>query len=132
MKNCATIIIFIGSITLFACQKKETKTIDLNNLKFNISKPAEAAVYQKGDSVFIKANASYTEQLHGYSLQISNKSTQEVYFDIDEHLHDSQFNIDTFWVDSLSKQADLLLKLRVEIDHEGNEDSKELNFYTIP
>ena len=132
MKNFATIIIVLSSITLFACQKKETKTIDLNNLKFNISKPAEAAVYQKGDSVFIKANASYTEQLHGYSLQISNKSTQEVYFDIDKHLHDAQFNIDTFWVDSLSKQADLLLKLRVEIDHEGNEDSKELNFYTIP
>ncbi|MES2479100.1 MAG: hypothetical protein V4561_08435 [Bacteroidota bacterium] len=131
MKNFPTIIIILGSITLFACQKKETKTIDPNKLKLNISKPSEAAVYKKDDTVFIKANASYTEQLHGYSLQISNKSNQQVHFDIDEHLHASKFDIDTFWVNSLGEQVDLLLKLTVEIDHEGNEDFKEVNFQTV-
>jgi hypothetical protein len=131
MKNFATIIIILGSIILFACQKKETKIIDLNNLKLSISKPSEAAIYKKGDTVFIKANASNTEQLHGYSLQISNKSNQQVYFDIDQHLHDSKFDIDTFWVDNLSEKTDLMLKLSVEIDHEGNEDFKEVNFQAV-
>jgi hypothetical protein len=131
MKNFATIISILCINTLFACQKKETKMIDTNNLKLNISKPIEAQTFKKGDTVFIKAKASYSELLHGYSLKISNKSSQEVYFDIDEHLHDATFEIDTFWVDSLGKNADLQLKLTVEIDHDGNNDSKEVNFNVI-
>lgn len=131
MKNFATIISILSTITLFACQKKETKMIDTNNLKLNISKPIEAQTFKKGDTVFIKANATYNEQLHGYSLTIGNKSTQKVYFDIDEHLHDATFEIDTFWVDSLSENADLQLKLTVEIDHDGNDDSKEVNFKVV-
>lgn len=131
MKNFASFITIFSIIILCSCQKKETKTIDQNNLKVNISKPYEASVYKKGDTVFIKANASYTEPLHGYSVQISNKSNQQVYFDIEEHLHDSKFDIDTYWVDSLNEQADLLLKLTVEVDHDGHEDSKEVNFKVV-
>lgn len=131
MKKFATIISILITITLFACQKKETKIIDTNNLKLNISKPIEAQTFKKGDTVFIKANATYTEQLHGYSLKISNKNKQQVYFDLEAHLHDATFGIDTFWLDNSSENAELLLKLTVEVDHNGNEDSKEVNFKVV-
>ena len=76
----------------------------------------------------MSGNASYIGQLHGYELKIRNKATSEVYLDIDEHLHDSSFDIQTFWVDTLDKNADLIVTITVEADHEGNSSSKEINF----
>lgn len=132
MKNFATIISILSTITLFACQKKESKMIDTNNLKLNISKPIEAQTFKKGDTVFIKANATYNEQLHGYSIKLSDKETKESYLDKEEHLHDSSFEINTFWVNTLNKKASLLLEITVEADHDGHEQTKSLSLISQP
>lgn len=123
--------IFIGlfcTVVLYSCQKRDSSGFDNSKLAIAISKPQEAQVFRKGDTVFIKGTTTYTSQLHGYAIRITNKATNEVYFDIDEHLHDSFFDINTFWVDTLDKNADLVLKLTVEADHDGHEASKEVNF----
>ena len=130
MKNFSIIILFFSASFLSSCQKKDIEGVDKNKLKITISKPLEAQVFNAGDTVYISASADYVSQLHGYSIQITDKASNELYLDIDKHLHDSSFGIDTFWVNKLQQNADLTLKITVEIDHNGNQETKEINFKT--
>lgn len=132
MKYFSILITIISTTLLFSCQKKDVDGYQSDKLSIAISKPNESQIFRKGDTVFVSGTATYVSQLHGYSIQISNKATKEVYLDIDEHLHDASFTINTYWVDTLSQAADLNLELTVEVDHDGNEQSKEINFQSKP
>lgn len=128
MKNNNIIIALFGIILLSACQKKDHSGFDSSKLSIKISKPTEAQVFKKGDTVFISATADYISELHGYALNIIDTTSKTTYFDIDEHVHESSFVIDTFWVDTLSSSANLLLTFDVEADHDGNGGNKVINF----
>lgn len=117
---------------LFSCQKKDVEGFDSKNLSISVSKPFEAQTFKKGDTVFIKGSIEYISQLHGYSIKLSNKGTNESYLDKEEHLHDSSFEINSFWVDTLSKNADLLLEITVEADHDGHEQTKSISLISKP
>lgn len=132
MKHLSVIITIISTTILFSCQKKDVDGYDSNKLSVTINKPTETQVFKKGDTVFISGNTTYISQLHGYSIKISNKASGETYLDMDEHLHDSSFDIATYWVDTLSQPAELILNLTVEVDHDGNEESKIINFKSQP
>ncbi len=127
MTNTQLILPLFPLLALFSCQKKDVDGFDSKNLNISVSKPQEAQIFKKGDTVFIKGAVAYISQLHGYSIQLSNKETHEIYLDQEEHLHDSSFDIHTFWVDTLTQRADLLLKITVEADHDGHEGTKEIN-----
>lgn len=124
----ATII----SVIFSSCQKKDHEGFDSSQLHVIVSKPTEAQVFSKGDTVQITGSIDYISQLHGYSISITDKKTNEVFYDLDEHLHDASFSINTYWVDTLSENAELVLKIVAEADHEGHESSKEVNFTSKP
>jgi major membrane immunogen (membrane-anchored lipoprotein) len=128
MKNNNIIITLCSIILLGACQKKDNSGFDSSKLNIKISKPTEAQVFKKGDTVFISATADYISELHGYALNISDTTSKTTYFDLDEHVHESTFAIDTFWVDTLSSGANLQLTFDVEADHDGNGSSKIIHF----
>lgn len=128
MKNLSVYTTIICTILLFSCQKKENTGFDKSKLSINISKPTETQVFTKGDTVFIKASTQYISVLHGYALSISETTSKTTYFEIDEHLHESTFSIDTFWVDTLAFNTTLQLHFEVEADHNGNGASKSINF----
>lgn len=128
MKNSSIITTILCSLIFLSCQKKDIDGFESSELKINISKPFETQVFKKGDTVFITGNSSYISQLHGYSLTIRNKASNEIYLNSDNHLHDTSININTFWVDTLSQNADLVLNFTVEADHDGHEGVKEINF----
>jgi len=122
------LLIAFNTMLIFSCQKNESKTIDKEKLNLTISKPTEAQQFNNGDTVFIKASAQYIAPLHGYSIKISDGSLQKTYFEIEQHLHETAFNIDTFWVNQFEQNVDLKLTLTVEVDHDGNEVKKTINF----
>jgi len=128
MKNNNIIIALFGIILLSACQKKDHSGFDSSKLNIKISKPTEAQVFKKGDTVFISATADYISELHGYALNIIDTTSKTTYFDIDEHVHGSSFVVDTFWVNTLGSNANLQVTLDVEADHDGNGSSKIIHF----
>lgn len=128
MKQNLMLLLLLTSCSLLSCQKKENRQLDQSNLKITISKPAEASIFRLGDTVFIQAIVANNIPLHGYSITIRDKSTQELYLDVNNHIHDSSFQLNTFWVNSLNKKAEMALKLSVIADHDGNEETKEVNF----
>lgn len=130
MNYFSTLLILFIALFLFSCQKKDDPAFDENKLKVSIAKPSEAQIFRKGDTIFIAASADYLTQLHGYSLNITDTLSKEIYFDLDEHIHDSKFEINTFWLDTLDKETILRLQLTVEADHNGNEKTKEVIFKT--
>ncbi len=132
MKNIHFMIALLTSAVCFSCQKKDVEGFDSKNLSISVSKPFEAQTFKKGDTIFIKGSIAYISQLHGYSIKLSNKETNESYFDKEEHLHDSSFEINSFWVDTLGKNADLLLEITVEADHDGHEQTKSISLISQP
>lgn len=131
MKNTIYFTV-LTCLAFLSCQKKDVDGFDSKNLNITISKPVEAQMFKKGDTIFIKGNIAYISQLHGYSIKLSNKETKESYLDKEEHLHDSSFEINSFWVDTLSKNADLLLEITVEADHDGHEQTKNISLISKP
>lgn len=117
-----------GPLLLAACQKRDEDNFQSDNLKINITKPAETSSFRKGDTVFIEADVYYTSQLHGYSIEINNQQGTQNFFTLNEHVHGDRFNVNTYWIDTLSQSTDLLLKLTVQADHEGSQQSKEVRF----
>ncbi|MCC6185595.1 MAG: hypothetical protein IT256_00430 [Chitinophagaceae bacterium] len=124
------LIIFALGISLSACQKKDSDGYDQNKLTLNISKPSEAQTFAKGDTVFISANATYNTQLHGYTLYLMDTTNNTVFMNLEAHLHDSHFAIDTFWVNTLESSRALQLAITIEVDHDGNEKTESVHFLT--
>jgi len=120
-----------ATISITSCQKKEAAIFDPNTVSISISKPTEAQIFMNGDTVFIKAEAAYSSELHGYMLSINNKAdSTKVYFDIDKHIHGTSVTVDTFWVNNLSSPTDLKLNFTIEADHDGHSKLATLNFKT--
>jgi hypothetical protein len=127
--NKQTFFIALLCILSFsACQKNDSVPFDSSKLVMTISEPLATQIFKKGDTVFIAATANYLSELHGYEISIVDTTTQNVYFDIDEHVHAASFSIDTFWVDTLNTNTKLQLKFDVEADHDGHGATKSVFF----
>lgn len=128
MNNSIFFISLLCILTFLACQKNDTVSFDSTKLNMAIARPLGAQVFQKGDTVFVSATADYISELHGYEISIRDTATQNVYFDLDEHVHAASFKVDTFWVDTLNFNAHLQCKFDVEADHNGNGATKSVYF----
>ena len=127
-----TILIAAATCGIAACQKDKTPAAEPSKVTISISAPVAGAIYHKGDTVNITAAVGYISQMHGYELKIKNKSTGIVYFTADEDVHASAFNVNQQWVDTLSSAAALELEITAEIDHNGNEAEKQVEFNSQP
>jgi hypothetical protein len=118
--------IFAATILFAACQKKDNTPADPDKVNIAWTQPYDGQEYHKGDTVFINSDITYSTELHGYEISITDSATGTVYFADDEHVHGDHFSINEFWVDTLSSPAKLKVQLTVEIDHDGHEASKSL------
>lgn len=128
--NLRTTIFYTSLLFLTACQKRDGATYNNDNLKINIEKPLSGQSFQQGDTVFIKATASYTSELHGYELSVLTSDTTALW-SLDEHLHGSELSIDTFWINDREGEETLRLQLTVEADHDGHQKTDNRFFKTI-
>jgi hypothetical protein len=128
MKNYLILLLLAFTGALYSCQKRDVDVVEKDKLSLQVSKPAEAQVFRRNDTVFIVAKASYVSQLHGYALQLTDTADKTVYLDITEHVHGSSFDIDTFWVNTAKASNALQLRLTAEMDHDGNEKTTTVHF----
>jgi hypothetical protein len=130
MKHLKSSIIIFILAGVSACQKKDTTPAQADKITIDLTNPKDGQVYHKGDTVKMQAAVSYISELHAYEMSIKNKTTNEVVYDVYEHVHSDKINIDTWWVDSVSVATELKLELTVQIDHDGHETTKEITLHS--
>ncbi|MCG9912279.1 MAG: hypothetical protein MH137_13375 [Flavobacteriales bacterium] len=130
MKNSIIVSSIFFSILvmgLSACKEKHDHD---NTATITVSKPIENAQFHHGDTVFINAVITAESAMHGWEVQIRKKSDLSVVFEQDAHDHAATFNINTYWVNNLgSAHNDMELVVTAEINHDGNTESKTVNFH---
>ncbi|MBS1771341.1 MAG: hypothetical protein JST82_00685 [Bacteroidetes bacterium] len=131
MKQSALFMI-LTCILMVSCQKKDDTPAQPSSIVINLSAPSDGHIFRKGDTVFMKASVSYISQLHGYELSIKNKATGESLFYDYQHTYTDKFDINKYWVDTVNSNIDMKLELTVQIDHDGNQSTKELSLKSQP
>lgn len=133
MKHKGIILITTILIAGFtACQKADTTPAQPDKLNVAISSPTNGEMFKKGDIVNIKADVSYITQLHGYVLEIWDKSSGKLLYETEEHVHSDKIAIDEQWTDTIDNNTDLMLKLTTIIVHDENEVTDSVAFKSQP
>ncbi|MCX7649479.1 MAG: hypothetical protein N2050_02850 [Flavobacteriales bacterium] len=123
-----SILPFAIALLSVGCKKKET----LPKVTITVESPVPNAMFSGGDTVMIHAHITADKDIHGWALTISRVANNATVFDIHDHTHGRDYYIDTFWVNNVTMHSDMLLKLTAELDHDGNTESKTVNFHCHP
>lgn len=132
MRSIITIICGGAILILAACQKKGNIAADPAKVNIQINSPAQGQTFRSNDTVNINSSISYPSELHGYEVMITDTSTGFIVYDDAQHTHTDHFTIGDKWSTAVSKPTALKLTIIANIDHTGNNATKELFFEIIP
>lgn len=121
----------IAAIALVGCQKNSNTPVNAAAVNLAISAPTEAETFHSGDTVHIKADVSYSGQLHGCEVQIMD-SAGNILFDEEQHVHSDKFVIDEKWVTTATIPMTVTLTVTAFIDHNGNDVKKNRVLHLEP
>lgn len=130
MKNLFTAM--VACIVLAGCQKNGNEPANVAKVDIAIAAPADGATYHSGDTIHIKADVTYSSQLHGCEVLITDTVSGFVLYDDAQHVHADKFVIDNEWVGATTVPMDVTLTVIAYIDHNGNEVKKNLNLHLEP
>jgi len=132
MSRIIIIIILIIALGLYSCQKKDNTAPDATKVVFNITSPAAGQIYHKGDSVHVKANITYTGELHGYEVKVTDTASGEILYDDAQQIHNDHFDITDAFSETGIKALGLKLTLTVKLDDNGDVATNTVNFLYQP
>lgn len=130
MRSAIILPVFI-LLSAASCHKHHNPVADPAKVDIEFISPQSGQSFKKGDAVNIKANVSYTEELHGYEVLLINTATNTTLFTTEKHVHGGQFSINETWTDTLSAHADIKVNIKVAIDH-GNITEKSVHIKSTP
>ena len=113
------------SVVLFSCKKEEH-----SHPSITISSPTSGQAFDGGDTVYVKANVTSEEEMHGWVVAIRKLPTKQVVFMDDVHDHLTEYNINTYWVNNLSAHSDMEVEVIAYIGHDGDSTSKKVEFHS--
>ncbi|MBL7719640.1 MAG: hypothetical protein JNL72_12435 [Flavipsychrobacter sp.] len=118
------IVVVTGMV--FSCRKKEPTTPE-PTITIDIQSTVEGAVYQRGDTVQVKALVSSPVEVHGYRWTIT-KANGTVLHSSSDHVHGRDFAINGVYVNMVDTSTAATLQITVEVDHDGNQQQKSVSF----
>jgi hypothetical protein len=128
MKKLILITSLFGVIvTLNSCHKNEASKADItiyehtanDTVAFNDSVHFEGAILGDGE-------------LHGYTLSYTNSTTGASLFSVTAETHATSYAFHEHWLNNLTDTTVVNVKVEVEINHDGDLVSKEVNFVCLP
>lgn len=129
LKNLAA----VAAIVLASgCQKKSNDAANSAAVNISIQNPAEAQTFHNGDTVRINAHVTYSSELHGYEVKITDTATGTVLFDNEEHAHKDAFDISETWAANVTAATNAILSVAVSVDHNGTVARKEVGIRIEP
>jgi hypothetical protein len=111
---------------LMSCQKKSNSEVKPSEVMITINDPTDLQVYHSGDTVFVNAHVSYTSELHGYDLAITDTVSNTVLYEHEEHVHKDEFDIAEYWRVAVTSAIVARVSIVAAIDHNGEEVKKDL------
>lgn len=130
-KYINNIVITMLLAGLLSCQKNEVPPAQPDEVKIEITSPFEGQRYKPGDTVYIKGNVSYSNQLHGYIVRILDADNAVVY-ETEGHTHSSSIAVDEKWLNTINHSESLTLELTTVIDHDANKKTVKRGFKSQP
>lgn len=126
------IMLLSATLAVFSCKNDKEETEAKNHATITIHSPSAGAVFAKGDTIEIDADAVGELDLHGWQVQIKKKASGEVVFDDDAHKHGETLHVEKQWINNVTEHTDMQLIFSVALDHEGHLESDTVNFHCHP
>jgi hypothetical protein len=129
----ALVILLAGVFSLFmnSCDDKDDHPMP--EITVSIESLQEHQTIEFGDSVQIVGTISSNEELHGYHIDLINKTASDsVVFSKENHDHASSYTIEEYWENNVSSHSDMLLKITVTADHDNGDKVHEIHFHCHP
>lgn len=115
-----------------ACQKKEEAIPEPAKVNIEITSPRVSHVYKAGDSVHVKASVSYTSQMHGYIVRITDNQSGSDLAEFEGHVHGDKFTVEEVWIDTVTRNIVMKVEVAAIIDHDGNEAKADVTIQNQP
>ncbi|NBR15874.1 MAG: hypothetical protein EBU01_15040 [Crocinitomicaceae bacterium] len=129
MKNITLIISLLVTLTaITSCKKKNSAT----TAAINFTEIAEGDTIAFGDTVHIEGTIEGNGELHGYQLQLIDIISAETLLTKNSETHGLSYVFDEHWVNNVTTISNLKAVVVVEINHDGDLVTKEVNFVCLP
>ena len=115
-----------------ACKKKELTSAEQPTATIIIANPHPEQEIKGGTKLAIQAQIKGDVNLHGYEVFIVDKQSLDTLFEMDNHTHAEELQVNEIWVDTLSQAADLEVFVKTELNHEGASVTKTVSFKSRP
>jgi len=96
-----------------SCQKKDNTPVDTTKVTVLFNGLTYGQVFHKGDTIQVNANVSYPGEIVGIFVDISDSTTDSLYYQDNADIHTNNFLFQRSWVDTLSAAATLQIKITV-------------------
>jgi hypothetical protein len=131
--------LFIGIFSLMiisliaSCKKNDGTTTLEPTIAISINQPMADSTVDLGDTAHIDFSISSNIELHGYQAYLINLTANDTVWSAEEEHHSNVYIYkDDFWVNNVTDHSDMKFKVIAEIDHEGNQRTKEVAFHAHP
>jgi len=127
MKNLKFVFISF-SILLMSCHKHNEAT----NATINFLEPTAGDTLQFGEELHIEGTIKGDGELHGYTLNLLNSNTGQSLLSKSTHDHGESFSFHEHWLNSVTDTSNVKIIVEVELNHDGDKSSKEINVVCLP
>lgn len=124
--------ILLSATAFCSCQKHDETPVQPDKITIDITSLSNGESFRKGDTIKVQGTISYITQMHGFELTMKSKTTGKELFYYYEHVHSDNVSFSQQWADTLSQADSIQLLLTAEIDHDGNQSTKQLTFTSQP
>ncbi|MGV3612083.1 MAG: hypothetical protein ACO1N0_14085 [Fluviicola sp.] len=124
--------ILVGGIALTACKKDKSTDDDHDDHEehatalITLTNPHENDTIQGNFS--ITGSIVGTANLHGYQVTVKKAANDSIIYQNEVHDHLAEFTINQSVTNSFTVYTPLKLEVVVALDHDGNTESKTVNF----
>ncbi len=130
LKFFAMILLAISLITTACMNTDEAKNLDAT---ISITSPTPGQVFEKGDTILIKANIEAPQELHGWQVIIRKAADNSVVYENDRHEHGEALFINEKWINNVTQHADMILEVTAALSHSGDDLKTEtVKFHCHP
>jgi hypothetical protein len=129
-------ILAMAVVSMVSCKKdkeeEDDTTTPAKTLTIEIEEPADMQTFALNETVHVHVMVEANYDLHGYEVLMINESSGDTVWSTDAHDHGQSYHIEGDWVNNVSDHSDMLLKVIVEKDHDGNTQVEERHFHCHP
>ncbi len=123
--------LILAAGVISACKKEETQAVPFSG-SIQIFSPSLNDTVSNTPSFQIVALAEANKEMHGYSIQVFDNSTEALLFEDQQHTHSRSYSIQKDIHLTITDTTALRLVIETAGDHADEKQSKTQHFLLIP